>query len=123
MLNPLSIAWAGLYAEDFNALIAFYENTLGLKLLERGERFALLDAGGGALFEIWGRGFSSTGRKTPRRQSVFIGFLVEHLEPAVEALKSRGLVADGEIGSHAGTRWIHYTDPEGNRFELKDMRG
>lgn len=123
MLKPLGIAWAGLYAEDFDALTTFYRDTLGLKLLESNPRSALFDAGGGALFELWGRGFASTGRKTPRRQSVFIGFLVEQLEPVVEQLKNRGLVAEGEIGSYAGTRWIHYTDPEGNRFEIKDKRG
>jgi|HubBroStandDraft_1064217.scaffolds.fasta_scaffold174660_1 predicted enzyme related to lactoylglutathione lyase len=52
-----------------------------------------------------------------------VGFLVEQLEAVVSALKARGVEADTEIKSHLGTRWIYYTDPEGNRFELKDLHG
>ena len=74
------------------------------------------------MFEIWGRGISME-RKSPSEQSMIVGFLVDHLEPAVQLLKDRGLAADTTIESYMGTRWIYFTDPEGNRFELKDNRG
>jgi predicted enzyme related to lactoylglutathione lyase len=121
MLLPTGIAWVGLSAQDQVRLIDFYSGTVGLRIIERADEYTLLDAGGGAMFEIWGGGFAAEGRKNPQQQSVIIGFQVANLELAIAELSSRGLSPDGEIGSYKGTRWIHYKDPEGNRFELKDF--
>jgi hypothetical protein len=54
---------------------------------------------------------------------MIVGFLVDDLESTVQALESRSLRSDTGIDRYLGTRWIYYTDPEGNRFELKDNRG
>lgn len=123
MLNPKGFAWAGLFAASLPKLVEFYEHKVGLRVLERHDDCCIFDAGSGALFEIWEKGYASSTRKTPREQSVLIGFLVERLEPVVEILKARGLEPDTQIDSYLGTRWINFTDPEGNRFELKDEHG
>jgi predicted enzyme related to lactoylglutathione lyase len=120
MLQPIGIVWVGLFAESLPRLVAFYSEIVGLRLVDHDERFAIFDAGGGALFEIWGGGNSAPGRKSSNQQSVLVGFLVPNLEAAVEELKSRGLAPESEIDGHLGTRWVDYIDPEGNRFELKD---
>jgi predicted enzyme related to lactoylglutathione lyase len=123
MLSPTGIAWAGLAAENQARLVDFYSETVGLRIIESTEGYTLFDAGNGAMFEIWGDGVASNERKTTRQQSVIIGFQVANRETAMAELSSRGLLPDGKIGSHMGTRWIHYKDPEGNRFELKDLNG
>jgi predicted enzyme related to lactoylglutathione lyase len=123
MLNPQGIAWVGLFASDLPKLVSFYEKTLGLRVIEQDKQSCIFDAGAGALFELWGKGYASSTRKTPREQSMLVGLLVDRLEPVVEALKARGLQSDTAIESYLGTRWIHYSDPEGNRFELKDTNG
>ena len=123
MLNPLGFSWVGLFVSDLPKAIDFYENKLGLHVLERHDGCCIFDAGAGALFEIWGKGFASAMRKTAREQSMLVGFLVENLELAVETVKSRGVQPDSAMDSYLGTRWIYYTDLEGNRFELKDLRG
>jgi len=122
-LDPKGAAWVGLYASNLGALVDFYENKVGFRVLERDHDYCIFDAGAGSLFEIWGNGFALADRKSPREQSVVVGFLVEQLELAVSALKARGVEADTEIRSYLGTGWIYYTDPEGNRFELKDLHG
>jgi predicted enzyme related to lactoylglutathione lyase len=122
MLNPNGIAWIGLYAQDIEVLGTFYAEVVGLRLIEGDGDSKIFDAGGGALFEIWGRGTAGV-RKGPHEQSMIVGFLVDDLEPTVQALESRGLRSDTGIDRYLGTRWIYYTDPEGNRFELKDNRG
>ena len=122
-LEPKGIAWVGLYANDLAGLAGFYEHKLGLRLIEHDDGCYIFDAGAGALFEMWGKGHASTQRKTTHEQSMVIGFLVERLEPALASLAERGVAPDTEIGSHLGTRWIYFTDPEGNRFELKDNQG
>lgn len=123
MLQPIGIAWVGLYAESLPTLIDFYASKVGFRVLERDDRCCILDAGAGALFEIWGKGHAVAERKTTREQSVLVGFQVERLEPVVQALRARGVIPDTEIDSYLGTRWIYFTDPEGNRFELKDRHG
>lgn len=123
MFKPTGVAWVGLYAAHLPRLVDFYENQVGFRVLERDGHCCIFDAGAGALFEVWGKGFASSLRKTTREQSVLVGFMVERLEPVVEELRTRGLQADTEIDSYLGTRWIYYTDPEGNRFELKDRHG
>jgi predicted enzyme related to lactoylglutathione lyase len=123
MLAPTGIAWAGLSAQDQVRLVDFYSETVGLRIIERTDGYTLFDAGGGAMFEIWGDGCAVEGRKNPQQQSMIVGFQVSNLELAIAELSSRGLSPDGEIGSYMGTRWIHYKDPEGNRFELKDLNG
>jgi catechol-2,3-dioxygenase len=122
MLNPLGIAWIGLYAEDIELLGTFYAEVVGLRLIEGDDDSKIFDAGGGALFEILGRG-TARARKGPHEQSMIVGFVVDDLEPAVQALESLGLHSDTGSDHYLGTRWIYYTDPEGNRFELKDNRG
>jgi catechol 2,3-dioxygenase-like lactoylglutathione lyase family enzyme len=123
MFIPKGIAWVGLYTQDLPALADFYEHKLGLRVIERTEKFCILDAGAGTHFEIWANGLAVPGRKSPHEQSMIIGFLVDQLEPVVAEFKTRGLHADTEISSYLGTRWIYYTDPEGNRFEIKDNKG
>jgi predicted enzyme related to lactoylglutathione lyase len=123
VVSPTGIAWAGLSAEDQRRLASFYAETVGLRIIESAKGYTLFDAGNGAMFEIWGDGVASGERKTPEQQSIIIGFQVANLEVAMAELSSRGLLPDGKIGSYLGTRWIHYKDPEGNRFELKDSNG
>ncbi len=117
------IGHTGLRAQDLTSLSLFYERTVGFDLVERHEGCHIFDVGAGALFEIWGGGTSSDSRKSPALQSVRVCFLVERLEPVIEALSTQGLASFGEIGSYRGTRWIHYTDPEGNAFGFVDMKG
>ena len=123
MLEPRGFAWVGLFAADLPALADYYENQVGLRVLERDENCCIFDAGAGALFEVWGQGRASATRKTPHEQSMLVGFAIDRLEPAIEALRARGVEPDTAIGSYLGTRWIYFTDPEVNRFELKDARG
>lgn len=117
------IGHVGLKAQDLGGLSLFYERTVGFRLVEQHEGCHFFSVGGGALFEIWGGGTSSDSRKTPALQSVRVCFLVARLEPVIETLSSRGLLPCGEIGTYLGTRWIHYTDPEGNAFGFTDMHG
>lgn len=123
MFTPSGIAWVGLYAEELPGLVDYYSNKVGFRVVEQDEQCCILDAGGGALFEIWGKGKAATQPKSTGEQSVLVGFQVEQLEPVVQELRTRGVRPDTEIDSYLGTRWVYYTDPEGNRFELKDGHG
>ena len=123
MFEPLGVTWVGLFAEDLQALQAFYVERVGFKVIEADDTCCLLDAGAGSHFEIWSKGTAPAVRKTVSEQSMLVGFRVERLEPVVDELRQRGVFPVGPIDSYQGSRWIHYVDPEGNRFELKDFEG
>lgn len=123
MLKPQGIAHIGLKAQDMSLLSDFYQNKVGLRLIEQHDGCHIFDIGAGALFEIWAGGAASANRKTPAQQSFRVCFKVERLETSMDYLLSHGVSAIGEIGVYLGTRWIHYLDPEGNTFGLVDLRG
>ena len=118
--NFLGIAWAGLYAADLTALVSFYVEKVGLRIVEKGDRYCMLDVGGDTVFELWANGARVLHRKTPAEQSVVIAFAVRSLDSAMEDLSNRGLQPDSEVGTYGNSRWVYYSDPEGNRFELKE---
>jgi predicted enzyme related to lactoylglutathione lyase len=120
-MDFLGISWAGLYAENLSALSCFYSETVGLTVLEQGDGYCLLDVGGGTVFELWSGGTAAASRKTSKEQPVIIAFTVASLEFAMQVLRDRGLNPDSEVGSYGNSRWVHYTDLEGNRFELKEV--
>ena len=114
--------WAGIYVQDIQASIAFYRDVLGLPLLEQDEDWAHLDAGAGALLELFSGGTSVQGAKTADQQSIVLGLRVDDLDQAVETLRGRGVrFILGGSGEFAGTRWAHFYDPEGNRLEVKEV--
>jgi predicted enzyme related to lactoylglutathione lyase len=115
--------WAGLFVEDMEAAIQFYRDVLGLRLLGKGDSWAHFDAGDHALFEIMGGGSASNRPKEAHQQSLVLGLRVVDLDSAVLELKEKGVEFIGEIGTFKDTRWAHFSDPEGNRLEIKEVPG
>lgn len=113
--------WAGLYVEDLEASITFYKEVLGLPLLGVGKDWAHFSAAQGELFELMGGGKAAPQPKDTGQQSIVLGFRVEDLDAAVAELKGKGVNFIGEIGEYRGTRWAHFSDPEGNRLEIKEV--
>jgi metallothiol transferase len=114
--------WAGIYVQDLETSVAFYRDELGLRLLDRGEDWAHFDAGIGTLLELFTRGRSVRGPKSPQEQSIVLGLRVEDLGSAVNELTHRGVqFIAGESGEYEGARWAHFYDVEGNRLEVKEI--
>jgi len=59
MLQPIGIAWVGLFAVSLPRLVAFYSGIVVCASSTVMSVGAIFDAGGGALFEIWGGGISA----------------------------------------------------------------
>ncbi len=120
-MNVKGIIWAGLSVADIAASIKFYRDIVGLRLLRNGEGWAHFDAGNGALFELTKGGVASATAKNVTQQAVVIGFLVDDLEQTVNELERRGIPFLSEIGSYKNQSWTQFSDPEGNRIEVKQV--
>jgi predicted enzyme related to lactoylglutathione lyase len=103
------------------AMILFYRDVLCLPLLNQGEGWAHFDAGDGALLELFGGGQRSHSVKKPSEQSISIGLRVADLAQAVEKLERKGVHLIGDTGEYEDTRWRHFSDPEGNLLEIKEV--
>ena len=116
------LVWAGIHVEDLEACISFYQNVLGLPLLDKGEDWAHFDSGAGTLLELFMGGKSTRGPKRPNQQSIVLGLRVEDLDRAVAELKQKGVqfIPEGS-GEFAGTRWSRFSDIEGNQLEVKEI--
>jgi lactoylglutathione lyase len=113
--------WAGLYVEDLLASIRFYRDVMGLPLLGQGDDWAHFDSGNGSLLELFSGGKASPRPKTPSQQSLVLGLRVDNLDTSIAELRQKGVRFMGELGEFAGTRWAHFSDPEGNQLEIKEV--
>jgi predicted enzyme related to lactoylglutathione lyase len=122
-MNYRGLVWAGVYVQDLDASISFYRDVLSLPLLDRGEDWAHFDSGSGTLLELFAGGTARQAPKKPEEQSIVLGLHVDDLDQAVIELKDRGVhFLPGQSGEFAGTRWAHFSDSEGNRLEIKEIR-
>jgi lactoylglutathione lyase len=120
-MKHLGLVWAGLFVEDMETSISFYRDVLGLPLLGKGDGWAHLDAGNGALVELIAGGVASREPKRPDRQPIVLGLRVVDLDSAIAELKQKGVTLLSDVGEYEATRWAHFSDPEGNRLEIKQV--
>lgn len=118
-----------LYADDFEAMLAFYRDVLGLKVIEihpgseydEGVDFVYLDAGGPGV-EIFDRSVHPAELPMPVGGSVRAGFQVDDLESTRDGLIARGI----EVGEIVNRRWgsyIELADPENNPLIIFQVAG
>jgi predicted enzyme related to lactoylglutathione lyase len=120
-MKYLGFAWGGLFVENLEASVSFYRDVLGLILLGKGEDWAHFNAGNEALFELMSGGKASRQPKEPEQQAITLGLRVGNLDRAVAELKQKGISFDSDIGEFENTRWAHFSDPEGNQLEVKEV--
>jgi len=113
--------WLGLFVEDLETSVRFYKDVMGLPLLGESDDWAHFDSGNGSLLELFSGGKASLEPKMPVQQSITVGFRVENLDIAIGELKQKGVRFIDEVGEYKGTRWAHFSDPEGNQLELKEV--
>lgn len=121
-LSYKGMVWLGIYVEDLEKSIQFYEETLGLNLLDRNDHYAHFDAGAGSLLELFSGGTRHGAPKGPDRQSSLTALLVGNLEETKAVLKGRGVQFTDSEGSFENMRWATLVDPEGNCLEIKEIK-
>ncbi len=105
-----------LAAERWGEMVTFYNELLGLDLLQSDERNkrARLRAGPGLVLEIHAGGWGSEKRKTTRLNPVSLCLRVNNLPDTVRDLEHQGVSLLGEVAG--GVEAV--LDPEGNRIYL-----
>lgn len=118
-----------LYAEDFEAMLAFYRDDLGLEVIEiqpghgydEGVDFAFFDAGGVGI-EIFDRSVHPPELPSSVGGAVRAGFQVDDLDTTRDGLISRGIGVGPFVNKDWG-RYVELTDPEGNPLVIFQVAG
>jgi len=109
-----------LWVEDFDSVLHFYENILGLKLISHHGDVPQLKVGDGLLVLVKG--------KLPPAIDAFpedfplIAFEVNNLDKIVEILTAEHVDIENGIEERRDSRWIKLRDPAGNLIEIVEIK-
>jgi catechol 2,3-dioxygenase-like lactoylglutathione lyase family enzyme len=112
-LAGASLSTVVIYVRDLARMLAFYRETLGLRVEHETGSYAELGGAGGAGVAL----HAGRGEGEPDRHW-FIEFRVADVAATAEALRARG-VAVGEVTARWWGKEASFSDPEGNRIELE----
>lgn len=122
MAHILGVGGIFLTSPDPDALRAWYKTHLGLELdPQYGMIFPYKTAqdahGPGAMtvFSIWKEGADYI---KPATRDAIINFIVDELDPLLEALKSQGVALVGEPVTEDYGKFAWIMDPDGRKIEL-----
>ena len=110
-------SWVGVVAQDLENQRRFYRDVLGLPELRSRGRWVWFDLGEGRTLELSGLSDEDPAEARP---GVQVGFAVEDLHAAREALIARGAEPVGEVhgGTKSGSLWCTFLDAEANLFQI-----
>ena len=109
-----------LWAEDFDSVLHFYENILGLKLISHHGDVPQFKVGDGLLVLVKG--------KLPPAIDAFpedfplIAFETNNLDKIVEILTIEHVDIENSIEERRDSRWIKLRDPAGNLIEIVEIK-
>jgi catechol 2,3-dioxygenase-like lactoylglutathione lyase family enzyme len=101
-----------LFANNMNAMTSFYEEKLGLKVIERSDGFVDFDAGGCRI------ALHRTGTPKPGRTKIC--FYAKDVSATRAALMARGVQFARDPGPGPGLKLCDAQDPEGNLIQLSN---
>jgi predicted enzyme related to lactoylglutathione lyase len=109
MITEISAIW--LPVTDMDRALAFYRDTLGLKVLSNDDDWSMVTAGDQQI--------GLNARESPAGDGgAVIAFGVDDLEQTVADLREKGTDFTGEISEHPWGRIIPLSDPDGNDLQL-----
>ena len=117
-----------LYVDDVAAVVPFYRDVLGLRVLNENPRLAVLDAGQSTVLLLFLRGGTTAGFETPGgRIPPHDGAGPIHMAFAIAAdafsaweahLREHGVEIESVVRWDRGGRSIYFRDPAGHALEL-----
>jgi predicted enzyme related to lactoylglutathione lyase len=114
MAEVTGIGGAFLRADGPDALYAWYEKHLGLKLRNGCWMFEAAEQRGPVVVTF----FPRESNKFPASQPAMLNFQVDDLDAVLDGLIAAGVMVDPKRARYDYGSFGWFTDPEGNRVEL-----
>lgn len=115
-MEIVGIGWAGVRANDFDALVAFFADQVGLSLARRMDKTGLahFKFPSGELFEV----YAPHHPDAELHSRPVIGFQVDDLKAARAEMEANGVEFVTEIDSWKGDSWCYFKSPDGHLYQL-----
>lgn len=124
----LRVVETALYVDDMPRAVAFWRDVMGLRVMSGGERLTALDAGGGTVLLLFGRGATRHGLQFPGGRipphdgagplHVALGVEVAALDAWSARLEGHGVTIESRVAWDRGGRSVYFRDPDGHSVEL-----
>lgn len=118
-MRVLGVAWLGSRTKNFEGLSEFFGKVMGMKKIYHEDELNVFKTENGDIVEIFGMNY---------KDALFFpnapvaGFLVDDIENGKKELEASGIEAGEIYGDGKGNRWMHFTAPDGNMYELTERR-
>jgi catechol 2,3-dioxygenase-like lactoylglutathione lyase family enzyme len=117
------IVWVGVRTKEFDQLVDFYQNKMGLPVVHEAAGFKALDLPNGDRIAILSEEFKSEdGSDYKHFSGPVVGFLVDNIEVAKAEMEAEGIEFIGPIGEYGDSKWTHFRGVDGNTYELTQMK-
>ena len=110
-----SLGWLGVRTRNADALADFCSRVLGLRLAHEEPGFRVFALPDGSNVEVFDVDYAS---KEHFETGPVVGFAVRDLAVAVAEIRAAGVELLGE----AGPTWQHFRGPDGNVYELVEVK-
>lgn len=116
----MKFSWATLYVKDMEESLNFYQEIVGLKIVNRfnagpGMEIAFLGNGGTQVELI----YSQADQDINMGSSISLGFEVDSLDEMITFIKEKGLeVHSGPFQPNPSTRFFFVVDPNGLKIQF-----
>jgi catechol 2,3-dioxygenase-like lactoylglutathione lyase family enzyme len=114
---PDHVAVVSLWAEDMPALIHFYRDVVGLRLLDHHGHRPHFDLGHG-LYLVIVEGQPAPAQAPGGTRFPVLAFAVNNLAEAVEHLERQNVELPWGVEMGITERWVKFYDPAGNLIEF-----
>lgn len=116
----MKFCWATLYVKDMEESLSFYQEIVGLKIVNR------FNAGSGMEIAFLGDGetqveliYSETDQDINMGKSISLGFEVDSVDKMIEFIKEKGLeVHSGPFEPNPSTSFFFVLDPNGLKIQF-----
>jgi uncharacterized glyoxalase superfamily protein PhnB len=111
--------WLGIYVKDWAGMTAFMRDTLGFKLQSQDNDSTLFVTPNGFQIEIFDAiQQPNSSDLLASRRPIMLGVHVSDIEKTVTELKQRGVTFDMEIQTRPWGKFVYFSDPEGNQWQI-----
>lgn len=112
-----------IYVNDLNKSIDFYQNLLGLEIVNRmeigGKQLVFLGSGETKVELI----YDGKTHMNPERPTISMGFACNNLEQSIAELKNAGYEPTSEIKKiNEFVRFIYFKDPSGYKIQIVEHK-
>lgn len=122
-MKVLKIRWVGVPTRNYEAMVNFLRDTMGLRLTIQESTTAEFSTWGGDAIQVMAPGDPYFELFTEEAAGPVPLFEVDDVHRARAEMEADGIEIVGHPGRDSRWEWVHFRAPDGNLYEMGSVRG